>query len=634
MAGEDQGHSSPLRMVVCIKQVPLLSALRFDPETHRLVREGVPLEINELDVYALAEAVRLREQFGGEVVAMTMGPPQAHEALAAAIASGADRAIHLNDRAFGGADTAATARALALAIQREQPDLVFCGRHSIDAETSQVGPELAEMLGIPQVSAVQKLELEVVDGQLCVMATRETDEGSETLAAPLPVLLTTAERLNEGIWPDEEAIRKASALAERYQVVTAADLSGDSSLFGQAGSPTWVVGIEPDTYARAGRVLAGDDPAALADELVAVLEARGLLDAGGDDKAGARDEADAQPAGLRRSGEALPGRTVWVVAEHSRQGIRKVTLELLGKGIELAAALQGELAALLIGGPHVEQHAAALAAYGAERVYIASDAALEHYTTDGYTAVVSSAIRNLRPAVVLLGSTANGRDLAPRVAARLGIGLTGDCIDLGIDEQLRLVQHKPAFGNQLLSFILSNTLPAMATLRPGMLRQARPDFSRAYVKEHLPTEDAAEAIRTRIMEHVYRDTGVEALEAARIIVGIGAGVGEPGNYGEVYRLAELLHAAIGATRNVTDQGWLSKHVQVGLTGRAVAPRLYLALGIRGAAEHIAGIRKAEFVVSINKNKRAPIFRHSDLGVVGDVYELLPLLIERLEQRRR
>src|SRR5579864_2548615 len=157
MENIDQRRSSSLKMIVCIKQVPLLSALRFDPETHRLVREGVPLEINELDVYALAEAVRLRDLHGGEVIAMTMGPPQAHDALAAAIASGADRAIHLNDRAFGGADTAATARALAMAIERERPDLVFCGRHSIDAETAQVGPEIAEMLDIPQISAVQKV---------------------------------------------------------------------------------------------------------------------------------------------------------------------------------------------------------------------------------------------------------------------------------------------------------------------------------------------------------------------------------------------------------------------------------------------------------------------------------------------
>lgn len=631
---EDARHeiTGPLKMAVCIKQVPLLSALRFDPETRRLVREGVPLELNELDVYALAEALRLRDLHGGEVIAITMGPLQAHEALANALAIGADRAIHLNDRAFGGADTAATARALALAIEREEPDLIFCGRHSIDAETSQVGPEIAEMLHLPQASAAQKIELRAREGQREAIVTRETDEGSETLAIPLPALVTTIERINEGIWPDEQAIREASAWADRYQLVTAADLPADSSLFGQKGSPTWVTTIEPDNYKREGRIITDEDPAKVIDLLVEDLEARGLLD----QHETTRNHTpgySAAPPPPRRQVDALPGKAVWVVAERSPQGIRKVTLELLGKGDELATTLQGELAAILIGGSGVEQHAAILTAYGAERVYIASHPALEDYTTDGYTAIVSSAIGNNKPAVVLYGSTANGRDLAPRVAARLKLGLSGDCIDLGIDEHQRLVQYKPAFGNQIISAILSNTLPAMATLRPGMLREVRPDFGRTPSIEYLPTSGIAEQIRARILDREDRDTGVSKLESASTIVSIGMGMGEPAAYTMAYRLAELLNAAIGATRNVTDQGWLPKQKQIGLTGRAVAPRLYFALGIRGAAEHIAGIRKAGYVVSINKNKRAAIFRHSDVGVVGDVHVLLPLLVERLEKRK-
>jgi electron transfer flavoprotein alpha subunit len=619
----------PLKIIVCIKQVPLLSALRFDPETRRLVREGVPLEVNELDVYALSEAVRLRTSHGGEVIAITMGPPQAHEALATALAIGADRAIHLSDRAFGGADTAATARTLALVIAREHPDLVFCGRHSIDAETSQVGPEIAEMLDIPQVCAIQKIDIQRRNGKREVIAIRETDEGNETLTVPLPALVTAAERLNEGIWPDEQAMREASEQSERYQVVTAAELNVDINLLGQRGSPTWVTNVEADTHTREGRILTDDDPAMLVELLVTDLEEHGLLDIKGTEHA-RRYRRSAAP---QRHGDPLPGKAVWVIAELSPKGIRSVTLELLGKGIELAAELQGELAAVLIGGADIVHHAATLAAYGAERVYVAADPVLERYTTGGYTAVVTGAITKYHPAVVLLGSTANGRDLAPRVAARLNLGLTGDCIDLAIDDQQRLVQYKPAFGNQVISSILSNTLPAMTTLRPGMLHAAEADFSRAPVIEELPTEDIAGKIRAQIISHEHRDMGVEELESAQIILGVGMGMGEPEHYAQVYRLAELLNAGIGATRNVTDQGWLPKQMQIGLTGRAVAPHLYLALGIRGAAEHIAGIRKAGYVVCINKNKRAAIFRHSDAGVIGDVHVLLPLLIERLEKRK-
>jgi electron transfer flavoprotein alpha subunit len=172
----------------------------------------------------------------------------------------------------------------------------------------------------------------------------------------------------------------------------------------------------------------------------------------------------------------------------------------------------------------------------------------------------------------------------------------------------------------------------MSTLRPGMLHAAEADFSRVPIIEKIPTQNIASQIRTQIINHEHRDVGVEELESAQIILGIGMGMGEPEHYPQVYQLAALLNAAIGATRNVTDKGWLPKQTQIGLTGRAVAPQLYLALGIRGAAEHIAGIRKAHYVVSINKNRRAAIFRHSDVGVIGDVHILLPLLIKHLEYR--
>src|SRR5579859_6097996 len=638
----------PLTIVVCIKQVPLLSALRFDQETRRLVREGVPLEINELDVYALSEAIRLREAHGGEVIAITMGPPQAREALATALAMGVDRAIHLNDRAFAGADTAATAYTLAQAIQyfsatqQKTVDLIFCGRHSIDAETAQVGPEIAELLNLPQISAIQKIEIQLDNGQRQILATREIEEGSETLTAPLPTLVTAAERLNEGIWPDEHAMRAASEQAgDRIQVVTAADLHIDPKLVGQQGSPTWVTEVVADTHARQGRIIAESDPAQAVELLVAELEVHGLLDSphslAGDSSSSHHLATQAHPATPRRQGDPRSGKAVWVVAEqalHGTTGMRHVTFELLGKGNELAAALHGELAALLIGGPGTASKAATLATYGAERIYTIEHPALDHYTTEGYAAALALAIKQYQPAVVLIGSTTNGRDLAPRVAARLKLGLTGDCIDLAIDEQQRLVQYKPAFGDSILSSILSNTTPAMATVRPGMLQAAEPDSNRVPLITSIAIEGVEDLISTQVVSREYSDTGVAELESAHSIIGVGMGMGEPEHYEPVYQLADLLNAAIGATRNVADQGWLPKQKQIGLTGRAVAPQLYIALGIRGAAEHIAGIRKAGYVVSINKNKRAAIFKHSDVGVVGDVHVLLPLLVERLRQKMR
>lgn len=626
----------PLTIVVCVKQVPLVSAMRFDTQARRLIREGVPLEMNELDVYALTEAIRLRNVCGGEVVAITMGPPQARDVLAVALAMGADRTLHLNDRAFAGADTAATARALAIAIQHTFPashpvDLILCGRHSVDAETAQVGPEIAEILGIPQVSAVQKIDALIRDGQRVIVATRETDDGNETLQVALPVLVTAAERLNAGIWPDEQAIKQAEQSAgERIQVITAADLPIDVAQLGQNGSPTWVADVVADTMKRNGRIIAESDPQRAVELLVADLQEHGLLQASTTQPRIIESTIPTSYARVQQGNRS--GKMVWVVAERSQEGIRRVTLELLGKGRELAMQLQGELCAVLLGNSQVAEYAAILAAYGADRVYVATDSELAVYTTEGYTSVLAEAITLHQPALVLMGSTADGRDLAPRLAARLQLGLTGDCIDLGIDEQQRLIQYKPAFGGSILSSILSNTIPAMATVRPGILSASEPDFTRQSVIEQLPVGELAQQIRTRILGREYHDTGVAALEAAQTIIGVGMGMGGPENYAPVYALATLLQAAIGATRNVADQGWLPKQMQIGLTGRAVSPQLYIALGIRGAAEHLAGIRKAYYVVSINKNKRAAIFKHSDVGVVGDVHVLLPLLIERLKAR--
>ncbi len=621
----------PLTIVVCIKQVPLVSAMRFDQQTRRLVREGIPLEINELDVYALTEAIRLRDLHGGKVVALTMGPPQARTALATALAMGADTAIHLNDRAFAGADTAATARTLADAIQHLfpiSPDLIFCGRHSVDAETAQVGPELAEMLALPQVSALQQVALQMEHGQKIVIATRETDDGSETLRVPMPALLTAAERLNAGLWPNEHEIQAASQQAgERIQVLTAADLALDLSLIGQTGSPTWVANVEADTSARAGRIIAESNPALAIDLLLADLQERALLSA----SATKRSHAVIPTATPLRLGAPLTGKAVWVITEHAQNTLRPVSFELLGKGNALAAQIQGELVAVLLGGPQVADLAPTLAAYGAERVYIAADPALTHYTTEGYTAVLANAITRYQPAIVLFGSTANGRDLAPRIAARLKLGLTGDCIDLGLDEQQRLLQYKPAFGGSIISSILSHTTPAMATLRPGMLTAAQPDFSRHAPLEMLAIPDLGKHIHTHILAHTSQGTDSAQLESAATVLGVGMGMDGPEHYAPLYQLAQQLHAAIGATRNVADKGWLPKQAQIGLTGHAISPNLYIAFGIRGAPEHIAGIRKAGYIVSINKNKRAAIFKHSDLGIVGDAHVLLPLLVQKLAE---
>ena len=286
-----------MRIVVCVKQVPVLSALRFDPETRRLVRAGVPTEVSSFDLRALGAAIALRQVHGGEVVALTMGPPPARDALVECLALGADRGMHLADPVLAGSDTLATARALAAVLTREAPDLILLGRASNDAETGQVGPEVAELLGVPQATGARRLALD--PAARTFTAERETDDGFETVTGPLPAVVTAAEDLAEERFPTK-AERQAAA-AKPITTVTAADVALDANDVGSTGSPTWVAGLEPVPVARRGEMVSGDTPAAQAGALRERLQALA---------AGRPDDDPALPS--RPVGNGPP---IWVVAD-------------------------------------------------------------------------------------------------------------------------------------------------------------------------------------------------------------------------------------------------------------------------------------------------------------------------------
>ena len=593
-----------MRLVVCVKYVPTLGALRFDPDTRRLVREGVPGEVSSFDLRALGAATALAKAHGGEVVALTMGPPAAREGLVECLALGADRAVHLLDPLLAGSDTLATSHALAGALRREAPDVILFGRASTDAETGQVGPEVAELLDLPQVTCARRLE---IDPAGTFTAERETDEGFETVTGALPAVVTAAEDLAEERFPSK--VERQAAATKSIATLTVADLGIAAEEVGAAGSPTWVAGVEPVEITRRGELVPGDSPEAQARALAARLRDLGALERG--------DERRPLPG--RAPGA---GPSIWVVVESGREGIRSVTAELLTKAADLAAGLGGRVEAVVIGPGAV--HAAALAAAGADRVLVADDPTLEPYTTDAHAAVLAQAIRVRAPRLVLLGSTVRGRDLAPRVAARLGLGLTGDAIDLDIDAQDRIRQHKPAFGGIIVAPILSRTRPEMATVRPGILPAARPAAGRQAAVDTLPVPRVPSRVRVTAMRPLG-ETAAASLVAAKIVIGVGRGIGGPAALPAIVELARRLGAGIAATREVTDAGWLPKQHQVGLTGQAIAPRLYVALAISGAMEHVVGLRRAGTIVAVNKNPKAPIFRMADLGIVADYAALLPHL---------
>lgn len=611
-----------MKIIVCIKQVPFVDQLKFDYATKRLIRDGVQNEINPFDRRAIAQAVELRKQFGGEAIVITMGPPQAKDALIEALAMGADRAVHLLGKEMAGADTLATARTLAMACRKIGFDLILCGEYSTDAETAQVPPMLAEFLDVPQVTAVTRLEL--VDAGKHIRAVREMDDGFETVECAMPAVLSAAERL---IRPGRATPADLESAKQRpIEVVSPTDMSTDMSLLGLAGSPTWVseiYTIEPKRKQIIRRVDGNAD--AVVKEVVRDLLTEGLF--------GTWKSETHEVLKPRKRKKAREGKEeIWVVAEVIEGKLRPVTFELIGRSIQLADRIDALVSAVLIG-HNVGAHAKSLAAHGADRVYIADSRTLASYTTDAYTTILANAIRQHDPYAVLIPSTANGRDLAPRVAARLKIGLTGDCIGLEIDDQKRLVQLKPAFGGNVVAPILTKTRPAMATVRPGMLHQAKPDFSRKPVIQKLPTQNLG-AVRTRVVSvETNASAGVE-LDNAEIVVSVGMGLGGPENISRVQELASLLGAPIGATRRVVDAGWLPRQMQIGLTGRSISPRLYIAIGVSGMFNHVVGIQRAGLVLAINNNPDAGIFKQCDYGIVGDWAEVVTALTQALKGKRK
>ncbi len=635
-----------MKTAVCMKYVPVIARMRFDYEARTIIREGVPSEVNPFDLLGLVRAVELKTAPGDEVVVVTMGPPGAAEGLTNCLALGADRGMLVTDRALAGSDTLATSRALALALAREGADLIICGRNSTDGETGQVGPEVAELMGLPHVSHVRRLELN--QDRSAAIVERITDEGFQTLECPLPAVICVTEGVAPELFPNRQQMEEGAA--KPVEEVSCAQLSDDTSQFGAEGSPTWVNEIrlvEPNRLGVTLQEMTPEDAArqvadSVRERLAALRQAQG--DSGGNQGDGDGNQDDAGGNQGEGGAETLPRypgvseRSVWVVAENTRNGLAHVTFEMLGKARELTAVTRSEVVAVVIahGG---EAHSSGLAAAGADRVLVLDNSGLGR---DGAFAPVSSravgralagAVERETPYAILFASTADGRDLAARLAARLSLGLTGDAIDLEIDDVGRLVQLKPALGGNVVAPILSKTLPNLVTLRPGLLTPAVAELGASAVVEHLPaaspTDGADGGGDVRLVsEEFQEDTEGLELARARVVVGLGMGVGEESVAG-LQELARSIGASVATTRDVVHAGWLPQQLQVGISGRTIAPVVYIAVGIRGAFNHTVGLQRAGIIIAVNQNRRATIFRSADFGVVGSWQEYLAPLIEEL-----
>ncbi len=324
-------------------------------------------------------------------------------------------------------------------------------------------------------------------------------------------------------------------------------------------------------------------------------------------------------------------RGVWVFAEQRSGELLNVAVELLGEGRKIADTLKVQLTAVLLG-KDVDHIAEKLVKYGADNVVYADHELLEIYNTDGYTKIICNLIEERKPEIMLIGATNIGRDLGPRISSRVHTGLTADCTELDIDmENRRLMQTRPAFGGNLMATIICpDHRPQMSTVRPGVMSKAKYDEKNKGEITKFTPELSEEDIKAKVVEVVKGQKAKVQLGDSQIIVSGGRGLGEGKGFELVNELAEKLGGVVGASRATVDAGWIEHSHQVGQTGTTVRPDLYIACGISGAIQHLAGMQESKVIVAINKDKNAPIFDIADYGIVGDVYEVLPKLIKALD----
>ncbi|MFX0067112.1 MAG: electron transfer flavoprotein subunit alpha/FixB family protein, partial [Candidatus Hermodarchaeota archaeon] len=322
---------------------------------------------------------------------------------------------------------------------------------------------------------------------------------------------------------------------------------------------------------------------------------------------------------------------VWVFAEVKDDKIRSVTFELLGKARQLADELKQDVGVVLLGND-VKKFCKDLSAYGADKIYLAESESLKEYYTDPYAFVIVGLILKYEPNIVIYPATKLGRDLAPRIAASLELGLTADCTELSIQDG-KLLQTRPAFGGNIMADIISMTRPQMATVRPNVMEKRSPDHNRNAEIIDVPVKIDLQGIRTVIKEIIgTASSDAIPISEAEVIISGGRGVECKENFEILEELAGVLNATVGASRAAVDLGWKNKSTQVGQSGTTVSPKIYIACGISGKIQHLVGMKGSDVIIAINKDPNAPIFNFADYGIVGDLKKVVPALTEALKKK--
>ena len=624
-----------MHTIVCVKHVPDATDIRFDPITLNLIREGVPSIVNPFDLNAIEEAIRLKEKLGGTVTAVAMGPLQAQEALREALAMGADNAVMVSDRTMAGADTLATSytlwRTLATVNEKDPFDLVFTGKVAIDGETGQVPPGLAVRFNIPIISNVTKI-VDVDLNNKTITTKHRFDDGIETVKANFPAVLTMTEEVNKPRKFTVSGMLKAKRT--KIDIWDKNSIQAELNFLGLTGSPTIVKKVFSPPGRKQGESFDGStDPRAAAKWLMQKLNSVHAFGSAEDENKSAQ-ELKAAVEATTTNDESKRFGDVWVWIEHLHGKPASVSWELLGEGKRLANMYGTKLAGVIIGN-NVSHLANEAFVHGADKVYLIEKSELEDYRTQPYARALEQTAKKFRPEALLLGGTIRGRDLAGSATTLLETGLIADCTGLDVDIQSgTFLGTRPDYGGNLMSTIICpKTRPTMASVRPRVMKGLPPSQGRQGEIIQVDVNLSKTDVNTEVVEFVPIEKVGVRLEDAQIIVSGGRGLGQAKNFSLIQELADALRAQVGASRAAVRAGWIGYEHQVGQTGLTVRPRLYFAIGISGAIQHIVGIMNVDYIVAINSDPDAPIFKMADFGIVGDLFKLVPAIIDELKLQK-
>ena len=600
-----------MKIVTCIKCVPYTVSANFDGTS--ILRDNVGTMINPADMFAIEEAIRFKERVGASSIGICMGVMSTKETLKSAVAMGLDDVYLMSDKAFSGSDTLATSYSLAKGIVTlDNVDLIICGKQSTDGDTGQVSQEIASFLNLPCLISVVKAEI-FGDRLQCTVLS---ETGYRKFETSLPAVISVLKGINTPRIPTVKGIIKAQSFEPT--ILSASLINVDKSKCGFAGSPTRVKKTYQHKSAQRNAIDISDSYYDFIKHQFDVSKRKDVLSQEICDNSYNNPSMSYDPKG-----------GLWVVCEVHDKVLLDISMQLLTKASELSKKCNRSVTALSFSND--ESVLQCIGEYGANSIVVFSSTNSSDLFDERVPDTIHSACIKYHPYAVLFGSTTWGRWIAPFVAAKQSTGLTADCFELNIDENDNLIQTRIAFGGNIIADITCpHNRPQMSTVRHNVFEKKRVDsfFKPTILYEEIVTE----VNRIKEVDCELEKLTVPSFDDVEIIIAGGKGIGSKENFKLLFDLAKLVGGVVGATRYAVDAGWIDYSHQIGQTGSIIRPKLYLAFGISGAAEHLLGMRESNCIISINTDKNAPIIKSSDYVVFDDCIHVLINLIENINRR--